>query len=111
MDCSGKGRHKVCSKAISLLWSGHEAKVETVGSNQVLFLNFPSLEPHCNLTATSLQRAFQATVYFDQLAETQLPVSKHGISIHLQTAHQYVIQLEQLHVKVMDLRRRPISVC
>ena len=47
----------MCSKAISLLWSGHEARVEIVGSNQVLPLKLPSL----------LQPAFQATVYFDQL--------------------------------------------
>ena len=91
----------MCSKAISLLWSGHEARVETVGSNQVLF-------PQVSLT---LQPAYQATVYFDQLAETQLPVSKHGISIRLQTAHHYVIQLEQLHVKVIEMRSRPLSVC
>ena len=84
---------------------------EQPGTFPQLSLTGTSLQPHCNLTATSLQRAFQATVYFDQLAKTQLPVSKHGISIHLQTAHQYVIQLEQLHVKVMDLRRRPTSVC
>ena len=57
--------------------------------------SFPNfLPPHCN-------DCHQATVYFDQLAETQLPVSKHGISIRLQTAHQYVIQLDQLHVKVI----------
>ena len=92
MDCSGKGRRKVCSKAISLLWAGHEARVESVGGNQVLFTS--SSPPHCN-------DYHQATVYFDQLAETQLPVSKHGISIRLQTAHHYVIQLDQLHVKVI----------
>ena len=54
-----------------------------------------------SLVLTHTDNAYQATVYFDQLAETQLPVSKHGISIRLQTAHQYVIQLDQLHVKVI----------
>ena len=83
----------MCSKAISLLWAGHEARVESFGGNQVLFP--PSSPPHCNCYC------HQATVYFDQLAETQLPVSKHGISIRLQTAHHYVIQLDQLHVKVI----------
>ena len=37
IDCSGKGRRKVCSKAISLLWAGHEARVEEFGHNQVGF--------------------------------------------------------------------------
>merc|ERR1719495_900539 len=75
MDCSGKGRRKVCSKAISLLWAGHEARVEKVGHNQ-------------------------ATVFFDQLAVTEFPTTKHGITVRLQTAHQYAILLDQLHVKV-----------
>ena len=93
IDCSSKGRRKVCSKAISLLWSGHEARVEIVDTNQVLSLSLAKLS-HWN--------SEQATVYFDQLAETQLPVTKHGISIRLQTAHHYVIQLDQLHVKVLS---------